>query len=141
MCWWQFGFNDEWTPESIERHGFSVKIRSIQEVVFVCICVGLFISWENPFEEDNASNFDPSLVLISLDYQDWHLALKSPVIIDNSRLWLFISLASFQRLDKNESILLLLWLGERQITDIITIYCGKSFLKAMLLKSKINLWL
>ena len=141
MCWWQFGFNDEWIPESIERHGFSVKIRSIQEVVFVCICVGLFISWENPFEEDNASNFDPSLVLISLDYQDWHLALKSPVIIDNSRLWLFISLASFQRLDKNESILLLLWLGERQITDIITIYCGKSFLKAMLLKSKINLWL
>ena len=141
MCWWQFGFNDEWTPESIERHGFSVKIRSIQEVVFVCICVGLFISWENPFEEDNASNFDPSLVLISLDYQDWHLALKSPVIIDNSRLWLFISLTSFQRLDKNESILLLLWLGEQQITDIITIYCGKSFLKAMLLKSKINLWL
>ena len=113
MCWWQFGFNDEWTPESIERHGFSVKIRSIQEVVFVCICVGLFISWENPFEEDNASNFDPSLVLISLDYQDRHLALKSPVITDNSRLWLFISLTSFPRLEKNESILLLLWLGER----------------------------
>ena len=66
-----------------------------------------------PFEEDNASNFDPSVVLILLDHQDWNLALKSPVVIDNAGLRLFMSLTSFSRLDKNESNSLLLTLGER----------------------------
>ena len=62
---------------------------------------------------DNASSFDPSVVLISLGHQDWDLALKSPEIIDNAGLRLFMSLNSFWRLDKNQSSLLLLWLGER----------------------------
>ena len=79
------------TPESTERPDLSVKIRSIQEVLFVCICVGSLISWEKLFEEDNTNNFDPSLVLISLDYQDWDLVLKSPVIIDNAGLRLLMS--------------------------------------------------
>ena len=63
----------------------------MQQMLFVFLCVGSFISWEKPFEEDNASTFDPSVVLISLDIQEWYLALKSPVIIDNSGLQLSMS--------------------------------------------------
>ena len=77
-------------------------------MLFVCKCDSSFISWEKPFEEDNASTFGPSIVLISLDHQDWDLALMSPVIIDNAGLQLFVSLRSFSRLDKNESNSLLL---------------------------------
>ena len=74
-------------------------------MLFVCICVSSFISWEKTFEEVNASNFDPSVVLISLDHHDRDLALKSPVIIDNAAgLRLFMSLTKFSRLDKDESI-------------------------------------
>ena len=97
MIWW-----------GVTWPGLSVKIRSIQEVLFVCICIGSFISWEKPFEEDDANNFDPSVVLISLDHQDWDLALKSSVIIGNAGLRLFLSLTSFSSLDKNESNSLIL---------------------------------
>ena len=36
--------------KSNKRPGLSVKIRSIQEVLLVCICVGSLICWEKPFE-------------------------------------------------------------------------------------------
>ena len=61
-------------------------------MLFVCTCVGSFIS----SEEDDASNCDPSVVLISLDHHDWDLVLKSPVIINSAGLQLFISLRPFQ---------------------------------------------
>ena len=109
----QFGCNDEWTLESTERSGLPVKTASIEGVLFVCICVDSFISWKKPFEEDIASSFDPSVALISLDHQDWDLALKSPVIVDDAGLWLLMSFTSFSRLDKSESNSLLLRLGER----------------------------
>ena len=90
IWWWQFGCNDAWTPEFTDRLGWSVKIKSIQEELLVCKCVGSFINWETPFADVNESNFSPSEVLMSSDHQHDVLALKSPVITDKNGL-IFLS--------------------------------------------------
>ena len=72
--------------------GWSVKIRSIQEELFFCIWVGSFISCWNSSEEVCANNLVPSVVLVSLDYQEDDLVLKSPVITDKYGLRFFIPL-------------------------------------------------
>ena len=82
----------EWTPEFIDRLGWSVKNKSRQEELLVWICVGSFINWEKPFEEAVENSFVPSAVLISLGHQEEDLALKSPVITDKNGLRLFISI-------------------------------------------------
>ena len=98
-------------------------------MLFVCICADSFISWETPFEEGNASNFDPSVVLILLDHQGWDLPLKSPAIIDNAQGWIKM----------NQIHTLAGWtICYRRYYFF---YCCKLFLNAMPLQSKINLWL
>ena len=89
IWWWQFGCNDAWTPEFTDKFGWSVKIKSIQEELLVCKCVGSFINWETPFADVNESNFSPSEVLRSSDHQYDDLALKSPVITDKNGLDFF----------------------------------------------------
>ena len=68
-----------------------MKIKSVQEELFACICVGLFIHRGNPFEDVSENNFDPSVLLISVDHQEEDLALKSPLITDKDGLHLFMS--------------------------------------------------
>ena len=48
-----------WTLEFTDKFGWSVKIKSVHEELFVCICVGLFLNWENPFVDVSENNFDP----------------------------------------------------------------------------------
>ena len=74
----------------------SVKIRSIQKVLFVCICVGSFLVEKNHLRKIMHASI---VVLTSLEHQDRGLALKSPVVIDNAGLRLFMSFTSFSRLD------------------------------------------
>ena len=47
----------------------------MQEELLVCICVGSFIDWGNPFEKVSKNNFDPSVVSMSLDHHEKDLAL------------------------------------------------------------------
>ena len=63
----------------------------MQEELPVCICVGSFINWENPSEEVNENNFDPSVVSMSLDHHEEDLALKSPVITDKNGLRFYVA--------------------------------------------------
>ena len=105
MCttwWWQLGCKDAWTPEFTDKFGWSVKIKSIQEELFVCTCVGSFINWENPLEDVSEYKFVLSKVLMSSDHQEEDLALKSPVIIDTVGLPVLISLKSCSKFNKNE---------------------------------------
>ena len=102
-------------PEFTERFGWSVKIKSVQEKLLVFVCVGLFINWWNPFEEVRESNFEPSVVLMSLCHHKEDLALKSPVIADKGGLCLLMSLKSFSKLDKNKLNSLLFWVGELEL--------------------------
>ena len=62
----------------------------MQEELLVCICVGSFINWGNPFEEVS-DNFDPSVVTMSLDHHEEDLALKSPVITDKNGLRFYVA--------------------------------------------------
>ena len=75
-------------------------IKSIQEELLACKCVGSFINWETPFVDVNESDFSPSEVLMSSDHQYDNLALKSPVITDINGLVFFYvaqkSLNTFQ---------------------------------------------
>ena len=103
MWRWQFGCKDAWTPEFTHRFGWLVKVKSVQEELLVCISVGSFINWGNPFEEVSENNFDPSVVSISLDHHEEDLALKSPVITDKNGLCLLMLLKSFSKLDKNKA--------------------------------------
>ena len=67
----------------------------MQEELFACICVDLFINWEKPFEDVSENKFDPSVVMMSLHYQEEELALKSPVIADKEGLRLFMPFNNF----------------------------------------------
>ena len=83
--WWcQFGCNNPLAQQFTDRFGWSVKIKSIQEKLPVCKCVGSFINWETPFADVNESNFSPSEILMSSDHQHGVFALKSPVITDKN---------------------------------------------------------
>ena len=75
----------------------------MQEELLVCKCVGFFINWVNLFDEVSANNFDPSVVLMSLDHHEEDLALKSPVIADKNGLRSFTLFKNFSKLDKNKS--------------------------------------
>ena len=111
IMWWQLGCNDKWTPEFTDRFGWTIKIKSIYEELLVCICVGSFIIWENPFEEVNENKFVHPVLLMPLGHREEDLALKSPVITHKDGLRLLMSLKSFLKLDKNKSNSLLFWLG------------------------------
>ena len=50
------------------------------------MCVGSWINWEKPFEDVIEKKFNASVVLISLDHQEEHLELKSPVTTDKNGL-------------------------------------------------------
>ena len=90
-----------------------MKIKSIQEVLFAWICAGSFISSESPLENVSENNYNPLIVLVSLDHQEEDLELKSPVITDKDGLLLFMSFKNFSKLDRNQSNSYVLWLGER----------------------------
>ena len=68
---------------------------------------------QNPLENVSESNFNPSIVWVSLDHQDEYLELKSPVSTDKDVLRLFMSFKKFSKLDRNEWKSWVLWLGER----------------------------
>ena len=60
MVWWRrLECNDAWTPLLVTKLGWSVKIKSIQEGLFLWICVGHLMF--------NEKSFVPSVESISLD--------------------------------------------------------------------------
>ena len=96
----------------MDKSFWSVKIKSIQEVLFAWICVGSFMNWESPLEDVSENNFNPAIALMSLDHQEKDLELKSPVITDTDGLRLFMSFRKLSKVD-NESNSSVLWLGKQ----------------------------
>ena len=58
-------------------------------------------------------DFNPSMVLVSLDHQEEDLELNSPVTTDKDDLRLFMSFKKFSKLVRNESNSSVLWFGEQ----------------------------
>ena len=58
-------------------------------------------------------DFNPSMLLVSLDHQEEDLELNSPVTTDKDDLRLFMSFKKFSKLVRNESNSSVLWFGEQ----------------------------
>ena len=59
-----------------DKFGWSVKTKSIQEELCICIWVASLINCEDLFEDVSKYNFVPSEVLIFSDHQSKDLPLK-----------------------------------------------------------------
>ena len=92
IWWWQLGCKDVWIPEITDRFGWSVKIKSMQEELCLCIWAVSFKICGNSLQDVNESNFatrcgnslqdvneSNSVLLISSDQQEEALVIKSPV--------------------------------------------------------------
>ena len=95
------------TPELLIKLAFDVKVRSIQDTESLVICVGGVISWLNPAARVMKFISRPSKFSLSNFHHFVDLALKSPVIIEQSGLRSLI-------FDKNKSksfkfLLILTW--------------------------------
>ena len=86
IWWWQFGCTNGWTPECITKLGRDVKIKSMQEVKLLKICVGSFNIWFRLNREVAISILDLSKVFILFWYQLCFFALKSPNTTIRNRL-------------------------------------------------------
>ena len=110
--WWQFGWREEWAPDSITRFGWEVKIKSIHKEEFPVRWVNSFINWCKPNWDVIASIFKPWLGAVSLLYQLVVFALKSPMAtIKIEFLLVSVSKAS-SRLSAKVSKMSLVWLGD-----------------------------
>ena len=69
IWWWELGYKDGWTPDSIIKFGFAVNIRSIYEDEVSNICVGSSITWCKANGDDIFSITLPSLVVMSSLHQ------------------------------------------------------------------------
>ena len=67
-----------WPPESLTKFGWSVNVRSIHEAECSIQCVGSFISWCSPWNEDSASSSVPSVDILSSSHQAGDRASRSP---------------------------------------------------------------
>ena len=84
-----------WVKRCMDKFRWSIKTKSVQEKLFAWMCVGSWINWEKPFEGVSENKFNPSVILISLDHQEEHLELMSPVTTGKDGLLLLMSFKNF----------------------------------------------
>ena len=96
MLWWYFSKRDISTLELLIKLGFDIKMRSIQDKESLVICFGWFISWLYPAVRVMMFISCPSSSSLSNFHHFVDLALKSPVIIEQTWLKSLI-------FDKNKS--------------------------------------
>ena len=99
IWWWQFSNSIGWTPLLTIKHGWSVKIRSIQDSKFCNIWAGSDTSWWKPWVETKESNLVPSIVVESPDHHDLEQALKSPRMTVKAGWKIWTSSKSFSKFD------------------------------------------
>ena len=105
-------FKEECVLQLTTKFGWSVKIKSIQELEWGSRCVGSDISWWKLCKDASASKCVPFVVVLSSFHQDEDLALKSPRIMVNNELVEVILLRSLLKSDRKFSNLVLSWLGD-----------------------------
>ena len=97
-------FKEECVPQLTTKFGWSVKIKSIQELEWGSRCVGSDISWWKLCKDVSASKCVSSIFVLSLFHQDKDLALKSPRIMVNKELVEAVLLRSSSMSDRKFSI-------------------------------------
>ena len=58
--WWQFGCNDESTPELVTKFSWEVKTRSIKETENSSMCFGSLMVCVRPYWPIKSFKIDPS---------------------------------------------------------------------------------
>ena len=79
-------FKEACVPQLTTKFGWSVKIKSVQELDWGSRCAGSDISWWKLYKEIWVSTYVPSAVILCFFHQDDDLALKSPRIWVNKEL-------------------------------------------------------
>ena len=127
IIWWgQLACKWEWTPLSITKLGWSIKIKSMQEEDWERICVGSVISWWSPWDEETDSRSISSVVEISPCHWKFDLQLKSPSISLKAGLLKLMSYYLIKAWQKIFKVAWRLWWGTvdyKNITRFI-IYCN-----------------
>ena len=116
IWWWQSAWSDGWTPESITKFGWFVKIRYIQEAEFSMKHFDSFITWCRPWNGESASSRVPSIDILLSSHQVGDRALKSPRIRQNKRFESVISFIQSSNEEKKFSNWSLFWLGDLYVT-------------------------
>ena len=110
---WQFACSEEWSPDSISKFDWVVKIRSTHDEKLQIKCVDSLIICCNPYWKVKPSLLEPSSVVILLLYQRLNFALKSPRMTARKGLFTVTESKLYSRLLINNSKPSWLWLGER----------------------------
>ena len=108
MWWWHLEFK-EYVPQLTTTFGWSVKIKSVQELEWDSTSVGSDITSWKLRKDVSASKYVPSIVVLSSFNQDEDLVLKSPRIMVNKELVEAVILRSSPKSDTN---LVLSWVGD-----------------------------
>ena len=78
ILWWELGYKDGWSPDSVIKFGCEMDIRSIHEKEDSNICAGSLITWCKANCEEIFSIVLPSIAVMSFLYQLLYFALKPP---------------------------------------------------------------
>ena len=78
ILWWELGYKDGWSPDSVIKFGCEMNIRSIHEKEDSNICAGSLITWCKANCEEIFSIVLPSIGVMSFLYQLLYFALKPP---------------------------------------------------------------
>ena len=97
-------FKEKCLPQLTTKFGWSMKIKSIQELEWGSTCMGSDITWWKLSKDVNSSKCVTSVVVLYSFHQDEDLALKSPRIMINKELVEAILLKSSSELDRNFQI-------------------------------------
>ena len=97
ILWWQFGCKDAWAPVVTDQFGWSVKIKSLHEKLFVCICGG---SLRKPIWWSKWVKFLSFCCIDVLTHHEEDLALKSPVITNKVLFYLIQASKRFGLIDR-----------------------------------------
>ena len=80
IWWWHCSWREGWMPDSMNRLGWSVKIRSMQDLDWPIMWVRPEINWFNPRSDVSDSNFFPSSLSLLLPHHWGERKWKSLVI-------------------------------------------------------------
>ena len=76
IWWWELGYKDGWTPDSVIKFGCEVNIKSINEEEDSNICAGSLITWCKPKSDEIFSTALPSFAVMSFLHQLLDFTLK-----------------------------------------------------------------
>ena len=113
ICWWwQWGWREAYTQESITILGVDINNKSIQDLEFSKMCVDSVIISGKPMLEVRSWIWDPSKLVLSILHYCLDTELKSPISIVRNGLHLDNESRFRSRFDLNISTSSFVWVRD-----------------------------